>query len=63
MKHVAYNLATGEVVICSRACALRRRVAKITRWDVANGYRGHHWVFAHGKDAMNTLGEKYFGKA
>lgn len=63
MEHIAYNLTTLEVVVCSRACDLKRRVAQITRWDVSHGYRGHHWVFAHGKNARNKLGEKYFGKA
>ncbi len=60
MKHVAYCLTTGEVVICSRACNLKRRVAKITHWDVTHGYRGHEWVFAHGKDAEKKIGDKYF---
>ena len=63
MKHIACNLVTLEGVTCLRACDLRRRVAQITRWNVAHGDREHRWVFAHGSEGMNKLGNKYFGKA
>jgi len=63
MEHVACNLITLEVVTCLRACDLRRRVAQITRWNVAHGYREHKWVFAHGSKAMDKLCERYFREA
>ena len=63
MKHIACNLVTLEVVTCERACDLRRRVAQITRWNVAHGYREHRWVFAHGSEGMDKLCERYFREA
>ena len=45
--HVAYNTITGEVLACSTANALKRRVARNTAWDVAHGYGYGKWVFTH----------------
>ena len=52
--HVAYNLATGEILTTNRANQLKRWVARHTAndnaWAKANGEPpiGHRWVFVHG---------------
>jgi hypothetical protein len=49
--HIAYNLATGEVLMSTRSNSLRRRIARNKAWDRANGYYAKsEWVFAHGED-------------
>lgn len=57
--HAACNIITGEVITCSRGRALKRRIAKIERWNKANGYGRGEWVFAHGAQWGNILGAKY----
>ena len=48
-RHWAYNLATGEVIGCSSANALRRRIRHNQAWDIAHGYySASQWRFHHG---------------
>ena len=48
-RHWAYNLATGEVIGCSTANALRRRLRHNQAWDIAHGYYApSQWRFHHG---------------
>lgn len=46
-KHIAYNTTTGEVLMCERGNALKRRVEREKRWNVAHGFPSGKWVFAH----------------
>lgn len=54
MTHLAYNLATGEVLTTNRSNHLKRWVARHTKndidWAKAHGNEplGYKWVFAHG---------------
>jgi hypothetical protein len=55
-KHLAYNLATGEVLTTNRANHLKRWVAHHIANDrkyfaaVGEPCPPNRWVFAHGKD-------------
>lgn len=55
MKHWAYNLATGEILGCHRACSLKRHLKRISRFDFNYfGCRGQ-WVFSHnGEQALHA---------
>ena len=60
MVHAAANLITGEVLTSTHANTLKRRVARITRWDYNHGYsNGGEWVFAHGEHWVKILGDKF----
>lgn len=54
MTHLAYNLATGEVLTTNHSNHLKRWVARHTandrKWAKANGVElpRYRWVFAHG---------------
>ena len=56
MTHLAYNLATGEVLTTNHANHLKRWVARHVandrEWATANGVKfpPSRWVFAHGRD-------------
>ena len=54
-KHIAFNLRTGEVLMTSRSNHLKRGVARINAWDIANGYGKGKWVFAHGQNAQDRI--------
>lgn len=57
--HIAYNLATGEVLMSTRSNALRRRIARNEAWDIANGYYAKsEWVFAHGDNCEDKARAK-----
>ena len=47
MNHVAYNTITGEIIACSTANTLKRHVARLNAWAVANGFDYGKWVFTH----------------
>ena len=55
-KHLAYNLATGEVLITDRVNHLKRWVARHIANDrkyfaaVGQPCPPNRWIFAHGKD-------------
>lgn len=55
MKHWAYNLATGEILGCNRACDLKHNLKRIACFDFDFfGCRGQ-WVFCHnGEQAMHA---------
>lgn len=54
--HAAFNLATGEVIMTNRACALRHRICHNEAWDKAHGYYlNSEWVFAHGDHCYEEL--------
>jgi hypothetical protein len=57
--HAAFNLTTGEVILTTRACALRHRIKHNEAWDRANGYYAKsEWVFVHGDKAYEKLCDK-----
>jgi hypothetical protein len=58
MIHAAMNLITAEVLTTNHANHLKRRVAQNESWNGSHGYGKGVWVFAHGKDWANQLGQK-----
>jgi hypothetical protein len=58
MIHAAMNLVTAEVLTTNHANTLKRRVAENEGWNGSHGYGKGVWVFAHGKDWANQLGQK-----
>jgi hypothetical protein len=61
MTHLAYNLATGEVLTTNRANRLKRWVKRHTandrEWAKANEIElpRHCWVFAHGSSYTDCI--------
>ena len=55
MKHWAYNLTTGEILGCDRACDLKRNTERSARFDFDFfGHRGK-WIFCHkGEQALHA---------
>ena len=48
-RHWAYNATTGEVIGCSTVNALKLRLRRNQRWDIAHGfYAKSAWRFYHG---------------
>jgi hypothetical protein len=58
MKHAAMNLITAEVHATNSANHLKRKVAENEKYNRANGIGKGVWMFAHGKDWANQLGQK-----
>ena len=55
-RHVAYNLATGEILLSPTCNALKRHVARRTRSDRKYGCRSI-WAFSHrGFDGLRERG-------
>lgn len=60
-KHLAYNLATGEVLTTNRANHLKRWVARHIANDrkyyaaIGQPCPPNRWVFAHGKDYTDCV--------
>lgn len=60
-KHIAYNLATGEIFTTDRANHLKRwlacHIANDRKWFEAQGQvcPPNRWVFAHGKDTADCI--------
>lgn len=60
MTHSAMNLITGEIRTTNSGNHLKRCIKRADAWDRAHGfYLPSKWVFAHGKDWQEVLGEKY----
>ena len=61
MTHLAYNLATGEVLTTNHGNHLKRWVARHTandrKWATRWGEKlpRYRWVFAHGKDYTDCV--------
>ena len=61
MTHLAYNLATGEVLTTNRANHLKRWVKRHTesdrKWFAEQGKElpRHRWVFAHGSSYTDCI--------
>jgi len=49
MKHVAYNIDTGEVRMCPTGNQLKRALKRANAWDKAHDYPVGRWIFAHHK--------------
>ena len=48
MRHVAYNLTTGEIITCSTATHLKRQVNRANRFNANRfGVKGSRWIFGH----------------
>lgn len=46
-RHIAYNSTTGEVLSASTGNALKRKVEREKRWNIAHGYPSGSWTFSH----------------
>lgn len=58
-RHGAFNLATGEIILSARRCALRHLIRHNEAWDKAHGYYvKSEWVFAHGDHCYEKLNAK-----
>ena len=61
MTHLAYNLATGEVLTTNHANHLKRwvahHIANDRKWAARWGekFPRNRWVFAHGKDYTDCV--------
>ena len=56
LRHGAYNLATGEMLLSSSPLGLRLSVERANRWNFG-GCRPC-WIFAHGASAKERLEQK-----
>lgn len=53
-KHIAYNLATGEIITCDTASYLKKVVRSQTKINKEWGCDSNKWVFSHnGKVSQN----------
>lgn len=50
IRHWAYNLKTGEIIGCSKANGLKRRVAFTNSFNRKYGYPYGGWRFFHGSE-------------
>lgn len=50
IRHWAYNLETGEIIGCSKANGLKRRVAFTNSFNRKYGYPCGGWRFFHGSE-------------
>ena len=60
MTHLAFNLATGEILTTNHGNHLKRWVARHSANDIAWGLKWgepikFQWVFAHGKDYTDCV--------
>lgn len=55
MKHVAYNIETGEIITTNRSNHLKRCVKRNNRWNIANNYPTGRWLFAHNKQGVDRI--------
>lgn len=59
MKHIAYNLNTGEVIITNDLfIALLCRTHNISRFDKKHYGVKAKWVYAHGRNADEKIKQK-----
>ena len=54
-KHIAYNLYTGEVLMCNTGNQLKRWVKRTNAWAIRNGYKCGQWVFSHDGDPSHKI--------
>lgn len=55
MKHVAYNIETGEVITTAKSNHLKRCVKQANRWNVQHNYPLGKWLFAHNKQGIDRI--------
>ena len=55
MKHVAYNIETGEIITASRSNHLKRCVKRNNGWNATHGYPIGKWLFAHNKQGIDRI--------
>lgn len=55
MKHVAYNIETGEVITTNRSNHLKRCVTQAQRWNIHHHYPLGKWLFAHNKQGIERI--------
>lgn len=55
MKHVAYNIETGDVIMTNSVNHLKRCVKRNNCWNIANNYPTGKWLFAHNKRGVDRI--------
>lgn len=55
MKHVAYNIETGEIITTTKSNHLKRCVKQANRWNVQHSYPLGKWLFAHNKQGIDRI--------
>lgn len=55
MKHVAYNLDTGEVITTPRSNRLKFVVKRINNWNRRHNLPVGRWLFAHNKQGIDRI--------
>ena len=59
MKHIAYNLNTGEIIITTNSfLSLLCQTRKVSRFDKKNYNVKAHWIYAHGTKADDKIRRK-----
>lgn len=55
MKHVAYNVETGEAIGTNRSNHLKRLVKQANKWNITHNYPIGKWLFAHNKQGIDRI--------
>lgn len=61
MKHVAYNIITGEVITTNHSNYLKRLVKKHNKWNHDHNYPVGEWRFAHNKEGVARIRKEVLG--
>ena len=62
MKHVAYNIETGEIITTTTSNSLKRFVKQHNRWNIEQGYPIGTWLFAHNKQGIERIRRQIDGR-
>lgn len=55
MKHIAYNIETGEVITTNHSNYLKRCVKQANHWNRAHNYPLGKWLFAHNEQGIERI--------
>lgn len=62
MKHVAYNIETGEVITTTTSNGLKRFVKQHNQWNVEHHCTTGTWLFAHNKQGIDRIRRQIDGR-
>lgn len=55
MRHVAYNIETGEIITANTSNHLKRCVKWANQWNKSHNYPLGKWLFAHNKEGVDRI--------